>query len=190
MKTGPTLLIASDIFGMTDAFLRLARSLCPDPVLVCAHEDRSSSFADEAEAYGRFMTTGGVEGYARRVRRALAERPDISGLIGFSAGASAGWIASASPEAAGLHAAVLYYGSRIRDHAGLVPVCPVRLIFAANEASFDPAPLAAGLAARGLRAELVPGAGHGFMNELSANHSPVLRARHIRELNALFGHRP
>jgi dienelactone hydrolase len=190
MTTSATLLIASDIFGMTDAFRRLARSLCRRPVPVSAHADPSLSFIDETEAYARFVEAGGVGAYAARIRRILTERPDISGLVGFSAGASAGWVVSATSESAGLSLCVLFYGSRVRDHAGLVPGCPVRLVFAERERSFDPAPLAAGLAARGVPAEVVPGSGHGFMNELSASYSPELYRRYTGELNTLFARRP
>ena len=190
MTISPTLLIASDIFGMTDAFRRLALRLCADPVLLSAHADPALSFGDEDEAYDRFVEAGGVEEYAARLARVLGARPGIFGLVGFSAGASAGWIVSATPESAGLSGCVLFYGSRIRDHAGLVPACPVRLIFAERERSFDPAPLAAGLAERGVPAEVVPGSGHGFMNELSASYSPELYRRYMGELNALFVRRP
>jgi dienelactone hydrolase len=96
MTTSATLLIASDIFGMTDAFRRLARSLCRRPVPGSAHADPSLSFIDETEAYARFVEAGGVGAYAARIRRILTERPDISGLVGFSAGASAGWVVSAT----------------------------------------------------------------------------------------------
>jgi len=180
------ILIASDIFGMTEAFLRLARSLGPEPVPLCAHEDQALSFESEAEAYERFMQTGGIDAYVRRLRAALAADPAITALVGFSAGATAGWIACGSVEAHRLGAAVLFYGSRIRDHAALQPACPVRLIFAEYEAGFDPGPLVQGLAARGIPAELVQGAGHGFMNELSAKYSPLLHRRFLGELRRLM----
>jgi len=179
------ILVASDIFGMTEAFLRLARSLGPEPVPICAHEDQTLSFESEAEAYERFMQTGGVDAYARRMRAVLAADPAITALVGFSAGATAGWITACSVEAQRLVTAVLFYGSRIRDHAALRPACPVRLIFAEHEVGFDPRALVQGLAARGIPAELVRDAGHGFMNELSAKYSPQLHRHFLGELRRL-----
>lgn len=181
------ILVASDIFGMTEAFQRLARSLGAEPVLLCAHEDQALCLQSEAEAYERFMQTGGVGAYVHRMRAVLADDPAITALVGFSAGATAGWIAACSVEAQRLGTAVLFYGSRIRDHAALIPACPVRLIFAEHEDGFDPRPLVQGLAARGIPAELVRGAGHGFMNELSAKYSPQLHLHFLGELRRLMG---
>lgn len=176
------ILIASDIFGMTEAFLRLARSLGPEPVPLCAHEDQALSFESEAEAYERFMQTGGIDAYVRRMCAVLAADPAITALVGFSAGATAGWIICGSVEAPRVGTAVLFYGSRIRDHAALRPACPVRLIFAEHEVGFDPGPLVQSLATRGIPAELVRGAGHGFMNELSTKYSPQLYRHFLGEL--------
>lgn len=175
-------LVATDIFGITPEVLRLARRLCPDPLMISAHADSELSFASEALAYERFLAGGGVEAYARRLRQRLEADPLIANLVGFSAGASAGWIAAAAPAARGLHCAVLFYGSRIREHVALRPLCPVRLVFAEHEASFSPAWLVYELVASGVRAELVPGSRHGFMNELSAGFSARLQRRFIAEL--------
>lgn len=181
------ILVASDIFGMTEAFLRLARSLGPETVPLCAHEDQVLSFESESEAYERFMQTGGIDAYVRRMRAVLGGDPAITALVGFSAGATAGWITACSVETQRLGTAVLFYGSRIRDHAALRPACPVRLIFAEHEVGFDPGPLVQSFAARGIPTELVRGAGHGFMNELSAQYSPQLYRHFLGELRRLMG---
>jgi dienelactone hydrolase len=175
-------LIATDIFGITPELVRLAGRLCSDPLLISAHEDPELSFASEAQAYKSFLAGGGVEAYARRLQQRLEADPSIASLVGFSAGASAGWIAAAAPVALGLSQAVLFYGSRIREQVALRPLCPVRLIFAEEEASFIPAGLVHDLTASGVRAELVPGSRHGFMNELSAGFSLRLQRRFIAEL--------
>ncbi len=175
-------LVATDIFGITPEAVRLAGRLCPDPLLISAHEDPGLHFQSEALAYERFLAGGGVEAYARRLLLRLEREPGIANLVGFSAGASAGWIAAASPAARELRQAVLFYGSRIREHVALRPLCPVRLVFAEHEASFSPAGLVQDLVAQGVRAELVPGSRHGFMNELSAGFFEPLRERFVEEL--------
>jgi len=185
MNTAPKILVASDIFGMTGPFLRLVREIGGACVPVSAHADPDLSFRSEEEGYARFMEAGGVEPYARRILTALDADPAISFLVGFSAGASAAWIACADVPAARLDGAVLFYGSRIRGCAELAPRCPVRLVFAEREASFDPAPLVLSLAERGLDASLVRGCGHGFMNALSENFSPALYARFLTDLRGL-----
>lgn len=187
-----TLLLATDVFGVTEELLALVRQLPAQVALVCPHEGRAS-FADEQEGYAAFMRAGGVDAYARRAADGLrsgvpGRRRPFDLAVGFSAGASALWLCLAE---AGLEAhlprrAELYYGSRIRDHAHLQPRRPVRLAFAETEASFDPAPLAARLRGQGIEAEVLPGTAHGFMNLLSPGYDARVMADEVQRLRSLL----
>jgi dienelactone hydrolase len=161
-----TLIIAADIFGLTPELIQLAQTLGADTTLVSPHPC-TTAFRTEAEGYAAFMARGGVEAYAKRIGTALAARRSVFDLaLGFSAGASALWLCLADADLDPWlpKRAEFYYGSRIRDHAHLEPRRHVRLIFAEQEASFDPAALVRLLCARGQNAEVLPGSAHGFMN--------------------------
>lgn len=155
---------------------------CPDLL------DRPEPFPydrrDEAHAYflehaGFYQSAARVnlaaEGIRPRYRRLL--------LLGFSAGATLAWLCADSglyDGAAGL------YGSRIRDYVHAPPRCPALLLFARREASFDPAPVAAALAALpGVRAELVEAA-HGFCDKYGAAYDAKAAAYARRQCLAFL----
>jgi dienelactone hydrolase len=184
----PTLLLATDVFGLTPEARALAEALGLAATFVSPHAD-GRVFADEPEAYAAFVAAGGVAAYAEAVRRALASAPcPFTFALGFSAGASALWLclAEAALEAKLPQRAALYYGSRIREHASLRPRRPTRLVFAAQEASFAPAPLADALRQGGLDAAVIPGSAHGFMNPRSPGYDAARCAAELERLRAFF----
>lgn len=188
----PTLLIATDIFGHTPEVQELARQLTHGgggtARIVSPYGDERPRFGSEMEAYAAFSARTRIEKYAQDLAAHMRERSfDLA--LGFSVGATALWLCLAE---AGLASylparAVLYYGSRIRQYTHLTPACPTRLVFAENEASFNPAELAARLRAQGLDAVVIPGSSHGFMNPLSPGHDPELAVRELALLAALLG---
>ncbi|MES2069403.1 MAG: hypothetical protein V4488_03580 [Pseudomonadota bacterium] len=178
-----TVLIATDVFGITPAVHSLARSLGSKCMLVSPFDDENNRYHSEQLAYQAFLAEGGVARYADKLRSILAEdRAGIQCAIGFSAGASALWLGSATPGFGRLHMLTLFYGSRIRDYAQLTPLCPVRLVFAEREPAFEPAALAAELGARGHTVELAKNTAHGFMNPYSGGFCVKSQARYIAEL--------
>jgi len=185
----PTLIIATDVFGVTPELGKLAQALGADATLVSPHP-YTTAFRTEADGYAALMARGGVEAYAKHIRATLAARRTVFDLaLGFSAGASALWLCLADADLAPWlpKCAELYYGSRIRDHAHLAPRRNARLIFAEKEASFDPRGLALRLRSLGQNAEVLPGSAHGFMNPLSPGHDPVLAAQETGRIKALLG---
>lgn len=184
-----TVLIATDVFGITPGLASLVRSLGCECLLVSPFDDPDLYFQSEQKAYHAFLAEGGVARYANKLTALLQEknasaRPTtaIRMVIGFSAGASALWLSCARPEAARLQAAVLFYGSRIRDHKTLQAVCPVRLIFAEKEAAFDAAALTQALQNRGHQAELARHTSHGFMNPYSRGFDVKIQALYLEQL--------
>ncbi|WP_394779486.1 hypothetical protein [Undibacterium sp.] len=182
-----TVLIATDVFGITPAVNSLARSLGGKCQLVSPFEDNTGAFHSEQKAYHAFVAQGGVAGYAGKLRSLLQESVgQIRFAIGFSAGASALWLGSEAEEFGSLQQLTLFYGSRIRDYASLKPRCPARLIFAEREPAFDAAALVAELGSRGHRAEVAKNTSHGFMNPYSGGYCVKSNTRYIEELAAML----
>lgn len=189
MQPKPTrLLVAADVFGVTPELGRFVRALGADATLVSPHPF-TTTYRSEPEAYAAFLQGGGVEAYARQLGRLMARRSGpFECALGFSAGASALWLclADARLEPKLPHFAVLYYGSRIREHARLQPRRRMQVVFAEREASFDPAPLAAQLRAMGTYARVLPGTAHGFLNPLSPGFDAAVRDAEVIRLRDLL----
>lgn len=182
------LLVAADVFGATPELAALAAALPGTATVVSPYAGAQPEFAREEDAYAAFIDHGGIDAYAARLAQAIGAAPPRA-LVGFSAGASAAWVALARCGAA-VELAVLFYGSRIRDFAGLAPACPVKLIFAEHEKSVDAGKLAARLRRPGVDAEIVPGTRHGFMNARSPGYDPVALQANMRKVADLLAALP
>ncbi|MBI1771476.1 MAG: dienelactone hydrolase family protein [Burkholderiales bacterium] len=179
----PVLLIVTDVFGNTPAMASFARHF-PMPCLIASpYTGEKTQYPAEALAYHAFIAEGGVGAYAEHLSDLIEDyQSSLRYAVGFSAGASALWLNSANPAMANLQQAVLFYGSRIRDHRDVQPACPTRLIFAEQEAAFEPTELVSDLRQRGHDAELVRGSKHGFMNPYSAGFCLKTQERFMKEL--------
>ncbi|MFZ6641260.1 hypothetical protein ACO0LL_16035 [Undibacterium sp. TC4M20W] len=179
----PVLLIVTDVFGNTPAIASFARQF-PLPCLIASpFTGERTQYPAETLAYHAFIAEGGVAAYASNLSQLIqTHQSSLRYAIGFSAGASALWLNSASTAMANLQQSVLFYGSRIRDHRDVQPACPTRLIFAEQEAAFEPAELVADLRQRNQNAELVKGSKHGFMNPYSAGFCLKTQERFMKEL--------
>ncbi|MFZ6767316.1 hypothetical protein ACO0LM_09535 [Undibacterium sp. Di26W] len=179
----PVLLIVTDVFGNTPAIASFARQF-PLPCLIASpFSGETIQYPAETLAYHAFIARGGVAAYADRLSQLIQNhQSSLRYAIGFSAGASALWLNSANPAMANLQQAILFYGSRIRDHRDIQPACPLRLIFAEQEAAFEPAELVSDLRQRGHVAELVKGSKHGFMNPYSSGFCLKTQEHYLQEL--------
>jgi dienelactone hydrolase len=133
-----TILIATDVFGITPAVQSLVRQLSVNALIVSPFQDTERQFRSEQDAYQAFIAEGGVARYTEKLDTILQQQTGLTHAIGFSAGASALWISSQHEFVRSLQNMVLFYGSRIRDYREVLPVCPVRLIFAEQEAALIP----------------------------------------------------
>ena len=93
------------------------------------------SYEESIEAYDFFMKNVGFEVYKEisGFLNQLKDRYDNVFIIGFSVGATIGWMCCENPLCSGI---VACYGSRIRDYTDMNPNCPTLLLFS-KEDSFD-----------------------------------------------------
>lgn len=166
------LLVACDIFGDTPELRVTAKTLSANFVITSPYPAAQQQFGDEAQAYAAFLAGGGIDSYAQTLAQAIDKhRPDA--LVGFSVGATACWLTLSGQTHHQTKSAILFYGSRIREHLQLRPYCPVKLFFAEHEKSCAPRQLVTILRAAGLEADICAGSQHGFMNERSLAYDPV-----------------
>lgn len=175
--------IAADIHGVNDALRDLYAPLGGDLVFLSPWPGEGSPYPNESEAAQAFHAADGLARYTEVIAQAVAGQPAL--LIGLSVGATSLWRYVASAECHTHSRAVLYYGSRIREHKTLAPRCPTELVFAAREASFDPYALAAELAASTRRSDVLAHTAHGFMNPCSPHFIPSLAQAEIEKLRCV-----
>lgn len=177
------LLILTDVFGITPELVALAHRFVTSPVLLSPYREQHESFPNEQDAYQAFLHNGGLNSYLGRVKD-LLQSVRVDACVGFSAGATTAWRATCG-EISNFPPALLFYGSRIREYAGLQPHSPVELIFAEKEPSFDVAPLAACLSDAGHAVSVWLGTRHGFMNARSQGFDVQAMEAGVRAI-ALF----
>ena len=169
------LIVASDIFGLTDALVALVTDLSPycDSVeIVTPYGNTHRGFADEGAAYAAFQREVGLKKYAEELCHRLAGREsDRQLLLGFSVGASAIWSVSENLTGFQQTKAVCFYSSQIRKFLSLQPAIPVQCYFAASEPAYDVDEVSSTLAAKPLVSSAKTQYPHGFMSRDSLNFS-------------------
>lgn len=128
------------------------------------------SYAAQEEAYQYFMSNLGFESAARHVKQIIIQAKKEYRhvfVIGYSIGATIAWLCSSENDMC--DGFIGYYGSRIRDYMDIIPKCPVLLIFASEEKSFDVKELVESLKKRDIDVHILNGK-HGFGDPLSNNY--------------------
>lgn len=175
-------IVAADIHGVSAELRSLIEPVVGEAVFLSPWETDACPYASEQEAVSEFVANIGFESYARKI--ALAAKREPAYIVGFSVGASAAWLHSASGDCHPDSEAMLFYGSRIRDHVSLVPGIRVTAVFAESEASFSPAQIARAIDRDKVRSFVEPGTFHGFMNPRSAHYAPAQCQAQLRTLAA------
>lgn len=165
------LLIATDIFGVTEEVLTFCNSLEHDYVCIGPYGDALNNFADESSAYTYFTAKTSVEDYRDKIESKVASG-SYTHLIGFSVGASAIWLFVG--ETALSHAVSFtgFYGGQIRHKTELNPTISTHLIFPTFEPHFNVAQLTDKLKLKSNVEITETLFQHGFMNERSVNFDP------------------
>lgn len=159
------IVVAADIHGVHAPLRALFHGLGAPVTFVSPWDGEGSPFASEQEAATAFHAQDGLARYQQAI--AAAAGPSPACLIGFSVGATALWLHAGSAHCHPGSHAFLYYGSRIREHTGVLPRCAVSAVFAEVEPAFTPAAVARQIASAGVACTVLPGTRHGFMNPRS-----------------------
>ena len=175
-------IVAADIHGVTAELRSMMAPVACGAIFLSPWDTDACPYANEQEAVSEFVSNRGIESYAEKISLTANQEPAY--IVGFSVGASAAWLHSASSNCDLDSAATLFYGSRIRDYSSLVPRISVTAIFAETESSFSPAEIAGTIARDNVRTFIEPGTFHGFMNARSANYAPTQCLAHLRKLAA------
>lgn len=173
-------IVAADLHGVTRELRALFAPLAGDALFVSPWPGDGCPYASEQQAHAAFIAADGVAAYAAKIAALLAG--EAAFIVAFSVGASAAWVHAASAAADRRSVATLYYGSRIREHASLVPRFPVHAVFAASEPSFSPAALARRIAGGNVSCLVEAGTAHGFMNPCSPNFAAGPCAAQLQRL--------
>jgi len=136
--------------------------------VLCPNFGKSEEYFDycrEEEAYQYFVDYIGFSSVTCEVKRILLKaQRDYKQvfLIGFSVGATAAWICSSLGSL--VDGVICYYGSRIRDYLNIIPKCPVLLICANEEKSYNVSDMTSALERREYVRIYVLNGKHGFCN--------------------------
>lgn len=129
------------------------------------------SYDHEPEAYQYFLNNVGFAKAAELVTdllREVRERYRRVILLGFSIGATTGWLVSGA--VADCDGFIGFYGSRIRDYLYVAPKYPVLLFLPLAETSFKTEELAVKLVNKeNVTVQILEG-GHGFADPFSRNY--------------------
>jgi len=139
-------------------------------------------YCREGEAYQYFIDHIGFSSVTEEFTKILNEaRRDYKQifLLGFSVGATAAWICSSLEST--VDGVICYYGSRIRDYQFINPKCPVLLIWAMDEESFNVSELTNALREKHFVSIHILNGKHGFSDPFSKNYDEQLQktAQHL-----------
>lgn len=152
--------------------------LCPNFVTSEDYFDYSRA----EEAYQYFVDHIGfssvTEEFIKICTKARRDYKQIF-LLGFSVGATAAWICSGLEST--VDGVICYYGSRIRDFQFIEPKCPVLLIWAKDEESFNVAELTNALREKDFVSIHILNGKHGFSDPFCKNSNELLQrtAQHL-----------
>jgi dienelactone hydrolase len=179
-----SIIIVSDVFGITPALLKLKDKLGANTI-IDPYEGKSMDFINEAEAYSCFITTVGLDRYVSKVVGRVESLDSQTTLIGFSVGASAIWRLSTNKVNHIIKQAFCFYGSQIRNYTNIEPCFKINLIFPKNEPHFDVSKLKEVLTTKHNVITTQVEYLHGFMNYYSSNFNQVGYEQHVALLRQI-----
>ncbi|MGJ7913334.1 dienelactone hydrolase family protein [Neobacillus sp. LXY-1] len=129
-------------------------------------------YSEEEAAYRYFKENIGFTEAFRKIKNIITDTKNEYKklfIIGFSVGATVAWLCS---EVEGVDGIVGYYGSRIRNYVELTPVCPTKLFFPQEEATFDVDELISTLDNKTIEIHKFNGK-HGFSDPYSIKYNEI-----------------
>ena len=133
-----TLLIASDIFGLSESFLSLLEDInIPEQaIIVSPYQQPQPCFENEQQAYECFQKHGGIDAYIVSLTHIFTSHTGITKVIGFSAGAAAMYKVMSNLSISDV-ALYLFYPGQIRYFLDQHPSSPCHIIFPDSESHFS-----------------------------------------------------
>lgn len=169
------IILLHEIYGVNDHIIFL-KSLFEkegfDVICPNMFKEGPFSYSDEIKAYNYFVNEVGFEFCYNEVKKLVEfyqEQYKTIFIVGFSIGATTAWLSS---ELA-VQGVVSFYGSRIRDFLHISPVCPVLLIFANQEKSFNVKELVEKLSRKRRVKTIIVDSDHGFANPFSDKYDEI-----------------
>nr|WP_314858451.1 hypothetical protein [uncultured Undibacterium sp.] len=159
------IIVATDIHGINDDLKALFQDFGNEIKFLSPWNKDTYPHDTEQEAVAAFHADNGLTTYQQKIAETAGQQPAL--LIGFSVGASSLWLHTASKNCHPASYAQLFYGSRIRDHVSLTPLCKTSLTFAEYESAFQPATLASKIIGSNVEFTIIKDTHHGFMNPRS-----------------------
>lgn len=177
-------LLATDIYGQTDATDALREILDGRVEVICPYDNNRQEFQSEAQAYEFFCRHSSVHVYADTIQTKLLSNDAPALLIGFSVGASAMWLCTGNDKLRPhINRFVGFYGNQIRHHLDIEPLVPTTLILPNKERHFCIQTFAKAFKSKALitlrSTELL----HGFMNPYSSSYDASAYNQFVRYIN-------
>ncbi|USG68353.1 dienelactone hydrolase family protein [Brevibacillus ruminantium] len=183
------ILVVHEIYGINEQMKMICTSLagrgfdvmCPN---LLQHKT-AFDYAQEEIAYRHFREEVGFEKAAQFIKSCVREqraRYSSIYLVGFSVGATIAWLCSGEE---GIKGVVGFYGSRIRDYAGITPSCSVLLFFPEEEPFFSVDELIAQLKEKEIELYQLPGQ-HGFADPYSKKYREESAKIAFQKMDAIF----
>lgn len=173
-----SLILVSDVFGVTPALLEIANKLGACSI-IDPYEGQIMGFKNEADAYSYFVKASGLDSYLATLLKAVELIESPITIISFSVGASVVWRLSEIKENKLIKQAFCYYGSQIRNFTKIEPRFKINLVFPASESHFDVVELENSLSTKNNVVTKTVKYLHGFMNFYSSNYSEYGYTEHI-----------
>jgi len=173
-----SIIIVSDVFGLTPALLKIADKLEAISI-IDTYQGKMMEFENEEHAYSCFVKTVGLDNYFSVLLQAVESSKHTVTLIGFSVGASVVWRLSEIKDEKFIKQAFCYYGSQIRKFTEIEPCFDINLVFPACESHFDVLELQNTLMKKNnVKIKKVKYL-HGFMNYHSSNYNDDGYTEHL-----------
>ncbi len=178
MMHDKTVVILSDIFGVTPALRQLAQDIAPGQqcVIIDPYQGQEMAFATEALAYQYFTEQLGLANYLTMVKYKLTGLAHITPpgcVLGFSVGGSVLWqLAAEQPKLLAPALNIACYASQVRNMRELKPQVPIELVMPKSEAHFNVDALSEHLVNRVNVKISKTDYFHGFANQCSTNFDP------------------
>jgi hypothetical protein len=133
-----SVLVVSDIFGISDAFLLLLEDInvSKQAFVVSPYQQPQTFFQNEQQAYQCFKDNGGMHNYIKNLTEVLLANTGIKQIIGFSAGAAAIYNVMSNLELKNIQL-TLFYPAQIRHFVDKYPSSPCHIIFPESEPHFS-----------------------------------------------------